>query len=101
MEINQTLFDMALDNVWEMYDSWDYSPKRLSQHFGNMVMEHMSVSGLANAHSMSKSFEYLVNKKLDKETRKLMFSGKDTKYDVALDVNTAFTVGGFGYLEIA
>eukprot|EP01083_Nonionella_stella_P132630 403255_1 len=88
---------MALRNVNEMYETGDYRPKQMSQYNREMVMEHMSSMGLGNAHSMTKTFEYILNNIISNKTKELMFSDTVKRFDVALGINTSFTIGGFGY----
>ena len=96
VDINMTMFDRALENVNEMREHNDYSPKSMGQYFRNMLVEHTSSSTLANAHSMTKAFQFMLNELISKETKELMFSAVTTEFDIALDTETSFSIGGFG-----
>ena len=97
--VNMTLFDRALDNIYEMRESGDYSPKLIGTYFRNMLIEHTSSSTLANAHSMTKAFAFMFNL-ISEQTKALMFGDVITDYDIALDANTSFSIGGFGRFMI-
>jgi len=98
--VNQTLFDRALQDFYEMKEHNDYSPKFLGGYFRMMLIEHTSTSTMANAYSMTLLFQWMMEHLVSKETKELMFGEVTTDFDIALGAESSFSVGGFGRFEI-